>query len=314
VYLEYVVSKEHVYVFVLTRKSGTDTFELKVVTLAIKPADLAQKTDLFHQRLADRHPEFSDLSRELYKALIEPVVQQLRGISNICIIPDAFLWNLPFQALMPGTNHYLIEDYALSYATSLSVLREMTKESGGVERRGGRLIAFGNPVIGKDEQRNEELCPLPEAETEVKAVAKKYGPAARVLIGGAASEKSFKALAPTYTRIHLATHGVLDNREPLYSHLLLTKTNDDPQNDGLLEAREIMNMDLRADLAVLSACETANGRIREGEGVVGMSWAFFVAGTHSMLVSQWKVNSANTSQLMRRFYHALKSERNPFHP
>jgi len=306
-YLEYVVSEEHVYVFVLTKKSGTDGFQLKVITLATKPSDLAQKTDLFHQRLADRHPEFSDLSRELYKALIEPVVQQLRGFSNVCIIPDAFLWNLPFQALMPGTNHYLVEDYALSYVTSLSVLREMSKERVGAERREAFLIALGNPVIGKDQQRNEELCPLPEAETEIRTIAKKYGPGAKILIGRKASEKSFKALAPTYSRIHLATHGVLDNREPLYSHLLLTKTNDDPENDGLLEAREIMNMDLRADLAVLSACETANGRIREGEGVVGMSWAFFVAGTRSMLVSQWKVNSASTSQLMMRFYQALES-------
>jgi CHAT domain-containing protein len=243
--------------------------------------------------------------------LIEPVVQQLPGITSICIIPDDFLWNLPFQALMPGTDHYLIEDYALSYATSLRVLREMTKERVGVETREAFLIALGNPVIGKDEQRNEELCPLPEAEAEVRTIAKKYGPAAKVLIGREATEKSFKALAPTYSRIHLATHGVLDNRQPLYSHLLLTKTNDDPENDGLLEAREIMNMDLRADLAVLSACETANGRIREGEGVVGMSWAFFVAGTRSMLVSQWKVNSESTSQLMMAFYESLESPNKP---
>jgi CHAT domain-containing protein len=66
-----------------------------------------------------------------------------------------------------------------------------------------------------------------------------------------------------------------------------------------------MTMDLGADLAVLSACETANGRIREGEGVVGMSWAFFVAGTRSILVSQWKVNSASTSQLMMKFYQVM---------
>ena len=63
-----------------------------------------------------------------------------------------------------------------------------------------------------------------------------------------------------------------------------------------------MNMSLHADLAVLSACETANGNISPGEGVVGMSWAFFVAGTRSMLVSQWKVNSQSTSQLMMNFY------------
>ena len=173
------------------------------------------------------------------------------------------------------------------------------------------LVAFGNPVIGRDEQRNEELCPLPEAETEVSSIAKSFGPIGnKVLIGREASEKTFKALAPTYATIHLATHGVIDNRHPLYSHLLLTKTEGDPENDGLLEAREIMNMKLDADLAVLSACETANGRISPGEGVMGTSWAFFVAGTRSMLVSQWKVNSASTSQLMVNFYHALQSREN----
>jgi CHAT domain-containing protein len=94
----------------------------------------------------------------------------------------------------------------------------------------------------------------------------------------------------------------------LFTHLLLTKTQGDPENDGLLEAREIMNMNLSADLAVLSACETANGRIAPGEGVMGMSWAFFVAGTKSMLVSQWKVNSESTSKLMVNFYQELGSK------
>ena len=70
-----------------------------------------------------------------------------------------------------------------------------------------------------------------------------------------------------------------------------------------------MNMRLNADLAVLSACETANGRISPGECVIGTSWAFFVAGTRSMLVSQWKVNSASTSDLMVNFYHSLGTNR-----
>src|SRR2546422_1384258 len=98
---------------------------------------------------------------------------------------------------------------------------------------------------------------------------------------------------------------------PLYSHLLLTKTDGDVENDGLLEAREIMNMKLNADLAVLSACETANGKIAPGEGVIGMSWAFFVAGCRSMLVSQWRVNSDSTFQLMVNFYQDLNPKRKP---
>lgn len=89
------------------------------------------------------------------------------------------------------------------------------------------------------------------------------------------------------------------------SYLLLTKTEDETENDGLLHAREIIDLDLDADLAVLSACETGNGRISPGEGVIGMSWAFLVAGARSVVVSQWRVNSASTSQLMKNFYQAL---------
>ncbi len=220
--------------------------------------------------------------------------------------PDAFLWNVPFQALMTPNEHFLIEDHAVYYAPSLSVLWEMSRKRSTSQKTDSSLIAFGNPVIGKDEQRNVELCPLPEAETEVSSIAKSLAPgSSKVFIGRDASEKTFKALAPTYSVIHLATHGVIDNRQPLYSHLLLTKTEGDVENDGRLEARQIMDMNLRADLAVLSACETANGKIAPGEGVIGTSWAFFVAGTRSMLVSQWKINSASTSELMVRFYKNL---------
>src|SRR5467141_1398113 len=118
--------------------------------------------------------------------------------------------------------------------------------------------------------------PLPEAETEVTSIAKNFGHS-KLFVGRDASEEVFKSEAPAYAVVHLATHGVIDNRQPLYSHLLLTKTEGDPENDGRLEAREIMDMNLNSDLAVLSACETANGRVAPGEGVIGLSWAFCVA-------------------------------------
>jgi CHAT domain-containing protein/Tfp pilus assembly protein PilF len=304
-YLEYVVSRERVYLFVLTSTNG---FELKAYSLPIKPTDLAQKVDQFHQRLADRHPDFARMSRELYATLIEPARSQLKGISTICIVPDGFLWNLPFQALMTPDNRYLIEDRTLYYSPSLSLLREMTKDRTDGTKRDALLIAFGNPVIGKDDQ-HADVCPLPEAEQEVSSIAKTIGAtSSKVLIGRDATERTFKTLAPSYSIVHLATHGVIDNKHPLYSHLVLTRSDGDPENDGLLEAREIMNLNLSGDLAVLSACETANGRISPGEGVIGLSWAFFVAGTRSILVSQWKVNSHSTSQFVMAFYSNLKSE------
>lgn len=308
-YLEYVVTERKVGVFIVRRNRVSREPAITYLTLPVDAAELQQKVSQFHSMLAARHPNHRTLSRELYRSLVEPVAKELKDVRTVCIVPDGFLWTLPFQALTTNRGNYLVEEYALYYAPSFSVLHEMNDRARQAINNGS-LIAFGNPVIGGDEKLNQDLCPLPEAETEVAEVAATVpSKLKKVLVGREADEKSFKALAPHYATIHLATHGVLDNRDPLYSHLLLTKIDDDIENDGSLEAREIMNMRLNADLAVLSACETGNGRISPGEGVIGMSWVFFVAGTRSMVVSHWRVNSASTSQLMKNFYEALARRR-----
>lgn len=307
-YLEYVITKNAVSLFVLAKNKSTGAAKLKVYPIKIKRDELLQKVNEFHDSLAEQRLSYADKARELYSLLIAPAEQQLGNIDNLCIVPDAFLWNVPFQALKAPNDHFLIEDHALQYAPSLSVQREIDRKR-NTRKVESSLIAFGNPVIAKDEQRNTDVCPLPEAEQEVSSIAKSFSPgSSKVLIGRDATEKTFKSLADGYSIIHLATHGVIDNRQPLYSHLVLTKTDGDPDNDGRLEARQIMKMNLHADLAVLSACETANGRIAPGEGVIGLSWAFFVAGTHATLVSQWKINSDSTSELMTNFYKILESD------
>jgi CHAT domain-containing protein len=315
-YLEYVVTNEQVLMFVLTRKDENSEPELKVYPVGIKSEELARKVRGFHKMMADRSPVFANSARELYDLLIRPAAQQLSGIGTICIVPDSYLWNVPFQALLSEDGRYLLEEHALDYAPSLTVLKEMSRqERGNSDHTRQSLLAFGNPVIGKEkasgQQDGNDLCPLPEAETEVTTLAQIYSSAGgKAFTGREATEKSFKTLASSYQIIHLATHGILDNRRPLYSYLLITKTEGDVENDGLLEAREIMDMKLNADLAVLSACDTARGRVGAGEGVIGMSWAFFVAGVRTTVVSQWQVNSVSTSQLMLNFHQALKSNKN----
>src|SRR6185295_14875863 len=111
-----------------------------------------------------------------------------------------------------------------------------------------------------------------------------------------------------YSIIHFATHGILDDISPIYSRLVMARAENDPTDDGLLEAREIMQLNLHADLVVLSACQTARGRIGAGEGMVGMSWAFFMAGVPTMVASQWKVDSASTAKLMIEFHRVLKDQ------
>jgi CHAT domain-containing protein len=120
-----------------------------------------------------------------------------------------------------------------------------------------------------------------------------------VLVGTRLEKERWKMEAPRYRILHLATHGVLNSNSPLSSYLVMN-------GDNVLTAREILKMNLDADLTVLSACETARGKFRFGEGMIGMSWAFLVAGAPTTVVSQWKVDAAATSQLMVAFHRNLK--------
>lgn len=309
--IEYVVMRDRLRLFVLTRSGREPTVELKTYVVSIAQADLDKRVRRFHHLIAENNAGFVSLSRELYDLLLKPAESQLRGKETLCIIPDAALWDVPFQALQAKTSRYLIEDYAVYYAPSLSVLRGIAKRK-SIDSNSSTLLAFANPVVGtkmvarlQNIKRGESFEPLPEAETEVRSLIQIFGAGrSKVFVGAHAQEESFKSFAPSHRIIHFATHGVIDNRKPLYSYLLLSKTEVD-QNDGLLEAREIMNYRLNADLAVLSACETARGRIGTGEGVVGMSWAFIAAGCRATVVSQWKVGSASTSELMVSFYRKL---------
>ncbi len=139
------------------------------------------------------------------------------------------------------------------------------------------LLAFGNPNLQnevaanmKATYRGETLGPLPEAEIEVSALRNFLGPSSsRVVIGASARKSLFRSEASKYKIIHLATHGILDDTSPMYSRLVMARAENDPNDDGLLEAREIMQLDLHADLVVLSACQAARGRIGAGEGMIG---------------------------------------------
>jgi len=320
--LEYVVTEDKSYLFVLKRARDRRPV-LTVHTIDVKRTDLSKMAESFLQRVAERDLTIKQPARRLYDLLIKPAEAQLRDVRKLCIVPDATLWNVPFQALHQGERGYLLEQYAVVYAPSLSVLREMGKRANtlrtehhatNVSQLG--LLAMGNPTLsGATEakvrvtRRDEPLSPLPDAEKEVNTLGQLYGRGSRVLVGPQAQEATMKAEAARYKVLHFATHAILDDRNPLYSHIILSRTNNDTREDGLLEAWEIMKLDLSAELAVLSACETARGRIAAGEGIIGMSWALFVAGSPSAVVSQWKVDSARSSELMIEFHRNLLRKR-----
>src|SRR5215813_10409628 len=313
--LEYVVTEDVTYLFVVTKAPGKTTAETQVFTSPIKRAELTKLAESFRDQLARRDLGFHATARHLYDLLLKPAQAPLRGKTSLIIAPDDKLWELPFQALLADGDRYVIEGSSVSYAPSLTVLREMKAERNRrqADPAAFTLLAIGNPAIGKETieratlaLRDEKLTPLPEAEEEVHALGRLYGAThSKVYVGAEASEDRVKAEAGRAGILHFATHGTLNNASPMYSHLALAR--GDKNEDGLLEAWELMRMDLKADLAVLSACETARGRYGAGEGVIGLTWALFVAGVPATVVSQWKVESAGTRDLMLNFHRQLRA-------
>jgi CHAT domain-containing protein len=149
------------------------------------------------------------------------------------------------------------------------------------------------------------IAPLPGTQQEADALKQDF-PDGRILVGKQAQEATFKAEAGKYRYLHLATHGYLNNAAPLLSNIVLAQPDPESKEDGFLTAREIFDMKLSAEMVVLSACNTARGGYLSGEGVVGLTWALFVAGVPTQIVSQWGVSDASTALLMQRFYANLK--------
>ncbi len=154
------------------------------------------------------------------------------------------------------------------------------------------------------------ITPLPGTEREAQAIAGLF-PEATLLTKTEAQETTVKARLEQYRYVHLATHGYFSDAAPLQSGVVLAEPPADANEDGILTARELMELSLSAEMVVLSACESARGRARPGEGAIGMVWALTVSGVPTQVLSQWKVSDESTALLMTRYYQALRTGKSP---
>ncbi len=294
--LAYMVVEKRIYCFVM-RNLGRRKQTIKVIEIELSREQLDDAVRLLTTQW--KNASFKDL----YGKLIEPVTPELEGVEQLCIIPDRTLNLVPFQALKsPETNEYLIDKYTVYYAPSMSVLQQLrTIGTKGKEQ----VLAFGNPYLGEAGVFTIEgsLSELPATEDEVKAIQSIYQTKSKVFLREQASEENFNANYDQYGVLHFASHGVLDEVNPMFSSIVLTI---DEHNDGFLTAREILKKEMNSDLVILSACNTAKGDYSEGEGLLGLSRAFFGALVPSVVASLWSVDDQSTRLLMENFYRYLK--------
>lgn len=280
----------------------------------------------------------ADLGYQLWTTLLSPAAALLQGKKNLHVIPDGILHYLPFEALIAEEQEsrpvYALEKYAFSYAPSASVLAALSERgTPGVSGEQMELLAFGDPVFearksaenpvrvsGFPEDSPPEAAGkaafegegfvfsrLPYTKAEVEGIAALF-PAEQVALylREDAREEQLKGEdLRRYRQVHFATHGVIDEKNPRRSCIVLT-LDEDSADDGLLQMEEIFHLRLAADLVVLSACNTARGKLIRGEGLIGLSRAFFYAGARSLVASLWPVSDRSTARLMEHFYRNLQ--------
>ena len=320
VLVEYFLGRERIYIFTITRQ------DVAVTSVAREPSFETELQELRRAIAARDGASYARSAYFLYRVLLAPVEGRLEG-NDLIIVPDGPLSTIPFEALLKHEVSldtdlrelppYVLRDHAVSYAYSATVLLQ------GLHRKRedpkDELVAFA-PVFTEGAATSDGPRSLPAAQKEVTDVrglfAKRQGlfggwfsARSRVYLGRDATEGRLKSAGlERYRYVHLATHGIVDERHPGLSRLLLTQESGQGE-DGVLHLGEIYNLRLNADLVVLSACDTGGGRIARGEGIMGLTRGFLYAGAKSLLVSLWPVSDAAEADLVVDFYGELLSGR-----
>ena len=306
--LEYTITETNTYLFVLTAdKTGARTAQgkrqmeinLKVYPLEVRHDELASRVRHFQELLASRAGNFHELAQELYDLLVKPAEDQIGLKTKLVVVPDGSLWHLPFEALQPSEDHYVVDQAQVSYAPSLSSLREMRKQRLPAGRLNSLLVAYGNPELSKNFQKRFELAyagvklESSAEQEEIRRIATNY------YAGPQASEERVKSDISRARIVHFSSPTILDDMSPMSSFIGLSS--ETSQQDGFLQIREIMDLQSTAELVVASTAQPS--AVLNGNAAVGFSWAWFVAGTPATLVSRWKVESPT---LLSAFYSSMK--------
>jgi CHAT domain-containing protein len=287
--LEYFVTEREVLLWIVEKDKA------QFVRLPTERRALVAKVTSLRESIyqVGEKQKFKTFSQELYGLLIESALSHVRG-KELLIIPHDVLHYVPFQALLSPQGKYLIQDHPIYYLSSASLM-QFTR----AKRRAGResALAMGNPSLG------DEAYNLRFAEREAKEVASLY-PQSAVYLRAEASKHRAVSLSPKYDVLHFAVHAELSDESPLKSALLFTR---EEQDDGRLSVGEIFSLGLKADMVVLSACETGLGKLSNGDEMIGLTRASIYAGTPSVVTTLWKVNDRASYELMGEFYRQLRT-------
>jgi CHAT domain-containing protein/Tfp pilus assembly protein PilF len=306
--LEYALGEERSFLFVITRDRLT-------VHPDLPPADqIGLRVERLRRALRSPNrawlPGFWRDAHELYRTLVAPAEEELSSVDRLIVVPDRELFYVPFETLVREdprrvgrgdvSASYALQRWQIAYVPAATVLGQLRTEAGATGGRAVTLVAFADSRGAETMAESRSAAgfgSLPRARQEVEAIAALLSTErTRLFVGAEATEAALRG-HPHSRWLHFAVHGFFDARNPSLSGLVMA--------DGELRAREIYDLHLDADMAVLSACETGLGEEVWGEELIGLSRAFFYAGVPTVVVSLWQVADGSTADLMVDFYRRL---------
>jgi CHAT domain-containing protein/Tfp pilus assembly protein PilF len=319
-FYEYSIGNENSYCFVISKN------RLKIFPISPRK-ELQPKVAAHIKSISDKDNHSFKLGYELYNEIIRPGLSP--NIKRIIIIPDDILYYLPFEALLDEKNgRWLIQDFSISYAPSISSFREILCRHENQKKRNKKdILAFGDPLYDNQESLDNLIEWTSSADSlkaatsfkfqrlyyssiETNNIASLFNKKRRdIFRGEMASEQTLKSIKlDDYRIIHFSVHSFIDDQKPARSSIVLS-LNKDSHEDGFVQTREVYNLKMNADLVSLSACQTGLGQYIRGEGIEGLNRAFFYAGASSVLMSLWSINDQASAELIKRFYfHVLSSD------
>ncbi|HVU58893.1 MAG TPA: CHAT domain-containing tetratricopeptide repeat protein [Puia sp.] len=239
------------------------------------------------------------LGDRLYTTLIKPIQQAVLGKDEWIIIPDGFLYFLPFESLPSGErDKTLLETTTISYRFSSQLLSSPTLEASS-----SAILSFA-PFAGAGSEGPVSFARLPASGEEIEGLKGAH------YIDGAATKSQFLQAINKYSIVHLATHAVSSLNSAANSFIAFYPVKHSPIEDCLF-LEELYGLNLNATkLVIISACETGQGELVAKEGVISLSRAFAYAGCGSTINSLWKADDKATSFILQRFYVYLQKGEN----
>ena len=305
--LQYTVLKDKTLIWLISK----ERFDLVLST--VNSDKLEEKVKEYIKLLklndSEKQKELQTLGKDLYEYLINPILSKLDSTKEISIIPNKFLFQMPFASLVLPDENYFLNKFTFFYSPSSNIFIASTdiaqKKSNLVDEN---ILSIGNPTF---DRTKFNLDDLPKAEAEVNEISKFYKTykTPQKLIGREATKEAFQSLYEDANIIHFAGHYVVNNNSPLLSSLILATAGEDI-NESVLTNAELLGKDLsKTKLVILSACDTGVEGYYSSEGLIGLSRTFLASGVPLVVASQWKVDSDATAELMKSFHRYRKQEK-----